>query len=319
MSAQPSAGAFPIEARPLTPTPADRVAHLLIEANGRLLEGASAARVGHALPSREAVAAAIAHLRSALFPWHFGGVDVEAGLAQFVRRALEAALSKLREPILRGLMVECRHSEGECPSCAAHAEEIVSAFVSRLPTLRHLLETDAWAAFDGDPAATSPDEAVFCYPGMTAMIHHRVAHALHDLRVPLVPRMISELAHTATGIDIHPGAQIGPGFFIDHGTGVVIGETCVIGQRVRLYQGVTLGARTFPLDENGRPIKGIPRHPVVEDDVIIYAGATILGRITIGHGSTIGGNVWVTSSLPPCTHVSQAQFRRDVFDGGAGI
>jgi len=160
---------------------------------------------------------------------------------------------------------------------------------------------------------------VFSYPGMMAIIHHRLAHELHGLGVPLVPRMISELAHSTTGIDIHPGAQIGASFFIDHGTGVVIGETCIIGEHVRLYQGVTLGSRTFPADEKGRPIKGIPRHPIVEDDVVIYAGATILGRITIGRGSSIGGNVWVTRSLAPGTHVSQAEFRRDGFDGGAGI
>jgi serine O-acetyltransferase len=190
--------------------------------------------------------------------------------------------------------------------------------MARLPALRGLLETDAWAAFEGDPAASSPDEAVFCYPGMLAMLHHRIAHELYVLRVPLVPRMISELAHRATGIDIHPGAQIGASFFIDHGTGVVIGETCIIGSRVRLYQGVTLGARTFPLDEKGRPIKGIARHPIVEDDVVIYAGATILGRVTIGRGSTVGGNVSVTTNLPPRTHVGQAVFRR-LFDGGAGI
>jgi serine O-acetyltransferase len=194
----------------------------------------------------------------------------------------------------------------------------VARFAARLPSVRALLETDAWAAFDGDPAARSPDEAVFCYPGMLAILHHRMAHELDVLGVPLIPRMISELAHSATGIDIHPSAQIGSSFFIDHGTGAVIGETCLIGDRVRLYQGVTLGARSFPLDGEGRPIKGVPRHPVVEDDVVIYAGATILGRITIGRGSSIGGNVWVTSSLPPRTHVSQAAFRR-LFDGGAGI
>jgi serine O-acetyltransferase len=154
---------------------------------------------------------------------------------------------------------------------------------------------------------------------MTAIIHHRIAHELYRLGVPLVPRIISELSHSETGIDIHPGAEIAASFFIDHGTGVVIGETSVIGERVRIYQGVTLGAKSFPTDEKGRPIKGIPRHPVVEDDVIIYAGATILGRITIGRGSSIGGNVWLTQSVPAGSRVSQAQVRQELFDGGSGI
>jgi serine O-acetyltransferase len=154
---------------------------------------------------------------------------------------------------------------------------------------------------------------------MSAIIHHRIAHELYVLGVPLVPRILSELAHAATGIDIHPGADIGASFFIDHGTGVVIGETCVIGERVRLYQGVTLGAKSFPTDESGHPKKGIPRHPIVEDDVIIYAGATILGRITIGRGSSIGGNVWLTQSVAPGSRVSQAQVREELFDAGAGI
>src|SRR5262249_21919800 len=171
----------------------------------------------------------------------------------------------------------------------------------------------------GDPAARSPDEAVLCYPGLTAITHHRIAHELYALDVPLVPRMVAELAHGATGIDIHPGAEIGASFFIDHGTGIVIGETCIIGERVRLYQGVPLGAKSFPTDDDGRPIKGNPRHPIVEDDVIIYAGATILGRVTIGRGSSIGGNVWLTHSVAPGSRVSQAQPREELFDGGAGI
>jgi serine O-acetyltransferase len=160
---------------------------------------------------------------------------------------------------------------------------------------------------------------VFCYPGITAITHHRLAHELYQLGVPLIPRIISELAHAATGIDIHPGARIGGSFFIDHGTGVVIGETSVIGERVCLYQGVTLGAKSFPLDAQGKPIKGRPRHPVVEDDVIIYAGATILGRITIGRGSSIGGNVWLTRGVPPGSRITQALVRDDLFDGGSGI
>jgi serine O-acetyltransferase len=196
---------------------------------------------------------------------------------------------------------------------------VTCEFATALPEIRTLLETDVIAAYQGDPAATSPDEAIFCYPGVTAIIHHRLAHQLHALGVPLIPRIISEVAHSETGVDIHPGAQIGPSFFIDHGTGVVIGETCVIGRRVRLYQGVTLGAKSFPLDAAGHPHKGLPRHPIVEDEVVIYAGATILGRVTIGKGSSIGGNVWLTRSVPPNSRVTQAQNRSEVFEAGSGI
>lgn len=160
------------------------------------------------------------------------------------------------------------------------------------------------------------DEVLVCYPGITAIAHYRLAHELHRLGTPLLARMISEIAHSVTGIEIHPGAQIGGSFFIDHGTGVVIGETAVIGQRVRLYQAVTLGAKRFPVDEHGALVKGNLRHPIVEDDVVIYAGATILGRITIGRGSTIGGNVWLTRTVPPGSTISQVQARNEVLDGG---
>jgi serine O-acetyltransferase len=298
--------------------PIDAVVDALAGANEEVLRKRELPR--RVLPSREEVAAAVGELRAALFPWHFGAADAaEHGLSQYIRRTLEIALARLRGQVLCGLLFECGHGVEQCATCAARADEVTTSFASRLPRVRAVLETDAWAAFHGDPAATSPDEALFCYPGIVAVLHHRIAHELHLLGVPLVPRMISELSHGATGIDIHPGAQIGASFFIDHGTGVVIGETTIIGERVRLYQGVTLGARSFPLDDHGRPIKGIARHPIVEDDVVIYAGATILGRITVGRGSTVGGNVWVTSSLPPGTNVTQAQFRHDLFDGGAGI
>jgi serine O-acetyltransferase len=183
--------------------------------------------------------------------------------------------------------------------------EVTSEFALCLPKVRAELESDVRAAYEGDPAATSIDEAVFCYPGITAITNHRIAHQLYVLGVPLIPRIVAEIAHADTGVDIHPGAQIGASFFIDHGTGVVIGETTIIGERVRLYQGVTLGAKSFPLDEHGHPMKGIPRHPVVEDDVEIYAGATILGRITIGRGSSIGGNVWLTHAVPEGSKVTQ--------------
>ena len=193
------------------------------------------------------------------------------------------------------------------------------AFAAGLPGVRALLETDVRAAFEGDPAARSLDETLFCYPGVTAITHHRLAHALHQLGVPLLARIVAEISHEATGIDIHPGARVGESFFIDHGTGVVVGETAIIGERVRLYQGVTLGAKSFALDERGLPLKAIARHPIVEDDVVVYAGATVLGRITIGRGSSIGGNVWLTRSVPPGSRITQAQLRAEAFDDGAGI
>jgi serine O-acetyltransferase len=289
-------------------------------ANSDLLRGRTGRSGRRPLPSRDAIAGVVTGLRAALFPWHFGASDLsDEGLAYYVGRTLDASLSALNEQVRIGLLFDCAHGEDPCESCAHRAREVTGELASRLPHLRKLLGTDARAAYDGDPAATSLHEAIFSYAGVTAITYHRIAHELHELGVPLIPRIISELAHSATGIDIHPGAKIGPRFFIDHGTGVVIGETCLIGEHVRLYQGVTLGAKSFPLDEHGHPIKGIDRHPIVEDDVVIYAGATVLGRITIGRGSSVGGNVWLTQSIAPGTVVSQAQFRHEVFSDGAGI
>jgi serine O-acetyltransferase len=192
-------------------------------------------------------------------------------------------------------------------SACAHdeAENIASEFIGRLPHLRRLLATDVIAAYEGDPAATSYGEVISCYPAIRAIMGYRVAHELHLLGVPLIPRIITEMAHSETGIDIHPAAPIGSHFTIDHGTGVVIGATCIIGNHVKLYQGVTLGAKSFPLDEQGNPIKGIERHPILEDNVIVYSNSTILGRITIGRDAVIGGNVWVTEDVPPGTKVLQ--------------
>jgi serine O-acetyltransferase len=204
---------------------------------------------------------------------------------------------------------------------AAHEQAIIITreFATRLPEVRALLDTDIQAAYEGDPAAKTADEVLVCYPGITAIMHHRLAHILYQLGVPLVARIISELAHSATGIDIHPGAQIGESFFIDHGTGVVIGETAIIGKHVRVYQAVTLGAKRFLKDDDGILVKGNVRHPIVEDDVVIYAGATILGRITIGCGSTIGGNVWLTHSVLPGSNITQASVRSELFHDGGGI
>ena len=187
----------------------------------------------------------------------------------------------------------------------ADARRIVETFVARLPEVRRLVETDVTAAYEGDPAATSRMEVVMAYPGLYATTVHRLAHELYRLKVPIIPRIMSELAHSKTGIDIHPGATIGERFFIDHGTGVVIGETTVIGRNVKLYQGVTLGALSFDKDPvTGALVKGVKRHPNVEDDVVIYAGATILGGSTvIGRGSEIGGNVWIKESVPPHSRV----------------
>jgi len=195
----------------------------------------------------------------------------------------------------------------------------VAAFLVQVPEIRRLCATDVEGAYEGDPALKSRDEAIFAYPGVFAVTNQRIAHRLHGLGVPLIPRIITEYAHTVTGIDIHPGARIGERFFIDHGTGVVVGETSRIGRNVRLYQGVTLGAKSFPLDEHGKPIKGIDRHPIVEDDVVIYSGATILGRIVIGQGSSIGGNVWLTHAVPPGSRITQAELRDTRFSLGGGI
>ena len=273
------------------------------------------------LPSRAMIEGIVHDLRSALFPHHFGPSDIApTALRHFVGTRIERAEVALVEQIRRGLAFACPSAHGRddsCSACTHGANTAAETLISSLPRLRSLLEADAAAAYAGDPAAKYLDETLFCYPGMTAIIHHRIAHELHALQVPLVPRVISELAHAETGIDIHPGAIIGGSFFVDHGTGVVIGETCEIGERVRIYQGVTLGARSVGSDE--KVAKGARRHPVVEDDVVIYAGATLLGRITIGRGATIGGNVWLTRSVAPGQQVSQAQARERAFRDGSGI
>jgi serine O-acetyltransferase len=259
------------------------------------------------LPSRDTVIEIVEGLRSALFPGYFGTSELTADNARFhLGSTLDWIRRRLREQIKRGLCFACTDPEqGKRQDCDGRAEATTRSFLSGLPALREILATDVKAAYEGDPAATSPDEAIFCYPGMLAITNYRIAHELHKLGVPLIPRIVTEHAHSITGIDIHPGATIGEHFFIDHGTGVVIGETCTIGNGVRLYQGVTLGAKSFPLDENGHPIKGIKRHPDVEDGVIIYSEATILGSITIGKGSVIGGNVWVVDSVPPGSRITQ--------------
>jgi len=272
------------------------------------------------LPSPVVVEEVVTDLRSILFPGYFGFSEVKKGNLPFhIGSTLDHIRLILREQIKRGLSFACRDDIEDCTVCGNQAESITEAFLGRLPAVQALLATDVHAAYEGDPAASSLDEVIFCYPGLRAITNYRLAHELYGLGVPFIPRIITELAHSSTGIDIHPGATIGKHFFIDHGTGVVIGETCIIGDRVRIYQGVTLGAKSFKLDTEGNPVKGIPRHPIVEDDVTIYSGATILGRVVIGRGSVIGGNVWLVGSVPPASRITQMQAQYEDFETGSGI
>lgn len=278
---------------------------------------------GRELPSREALKDIVQGLRGALFPMRLGPPDLRQESEDYyvghtLDVVLNALLGQVRLELRHGARQQGWRDLGEI-DVEARALQVVRSFAAALPGIRRLLDSDVQAAFHGDPAARSVDEVLLCYPGIQAMVLHRIAHQLYRLEVPLLARLVAELAHGETGIDIHPGAQIGAGFFIDHGTGVVIGETAVIGERVRLYQGITLGAKRFSTDEQGHLVKGQPRHPVVEDDVVIYAGATILGRITIGRGSSIGGNVWLTHSVPPGSHISQATLRQDTVGDGSGL
>ncbi len=259
------------------------------------------------LPLRKILVGVAEGLSAALFPNRLGSSELpDEGIDHYVGHTLNITL--------RELMVQVQHElhynsglEVLSNEDRQRSVDITREFAKRLPTVRTLLESDIIAAYEGDPAARNVDEVLVCYPGIMAITHYRLAHELHNLGVPMIARMISEIAHSVTGIEIHPGAQISGSFFIDHGTGVVIGETAIIGKNVRLYQAVTLGAKRFPVDENGALVKGNLRHPIVEDDVVIYAGATILGRITIGRGTTIGGNVWLTHSVPPDSNISQAE------------
>jgi serine O-acetyltransferase len=250
----------------------------------------------------------MSRLRAALFPGYFGNTRIVAKSLRYHMSAnLDSIFRLLAEQIRRGICFTCADARQQCPQCDRDAEEKALAFLGELPGIRDLLASDVKAAYAGDPAAKTPGETIFCYPSITAMTNHRIAHALYQSGVPLIPRIISEMAHSRTGIDIHPGADIGEQFFIDHGTGVVIGETCVIGKRCRLYQGVTLGALSFTKDPEGILVKGLPRHPILEDDVTVYAGATVLGRVTIGRGTIIGGNVWLTQSVPPDSRIVQSR------------
>lgn len=263
------------------------------------------------LPSRKELQIILDGLNGVLFPNRLGRPDLtEEGIDYFVGFTLDRVLHDLFKQIRRELQF-ISGSEGIDEAAHQKAIEITRLFNAQLPKVRALIDSDIQAAYEGDPAARTPDEVLVCYPGLMAVIYQRLAHILYENGAPLVARMMTELAHSATGIDIHPGAKIGESFFIDHGTGVVIGETTIIGNNVRLYQAVTLGAKRFEKAEDGSLIKGNLRHPIVEDDVVIYAGATILGRVTIGKGSVIGGNVWLTHSVPPQSVITQASERSE--------
>ncbi len=276
---------------------------------------------GEPLPSIQNLGKIINLVREILFPGYFGNTTLRTSTtAHYIGVYIDELYELLNAEIIAGLCFECDDkSAGKVVKHSSKANKIALDFIEYLPEIRRKLATDVEATFLNDPAARNFGEVIFSYPGIRAILNYRVAHKLLQLEVPLIPRFIAEMAHSETGIDIHPKAQIGESFTIDHGTGVVIGSTAIIGNNVKIFQGVTLGAKSFPLDENGNPIKGIPRHPILEDDVVIYAGATILGRVTIGENSVIGGNVWVTNDLPANSRVVQKRPRDIPFIDGAGI
>lgn len=278
-------------------------------------------KLGEPLPSVKKLEEIVELLREILFPGYFGNSTVHPdSMSYYIGVNTEKVFELLSDQILSGLCFVCDKSvEYRVDDHRQKALDITIEFISLLPEIRKTLTKDVIAAYVGDPAAHSYGEVIFCYPAIRAISNYRIAHQLMKLGVPIIPRIISEMAHSETGIDIHPKATIDNSFTIDHGTGVVIGATAIIGKNVKIYQGVTLGAKSFPLDEDGNPIKGIPRHPILEDDVVIYANATILGRITIGKGSIIGGNVWVTNSTAPGTKVLQVKPKDAFFHDGGGI
>lgn len=256
------------------------------------------------IPSRESVIGILTRLREIFFPGYFNQESIDRiNLRYQMGRSVDLLFERLSEQIAHSLRHECLRYDQPCVECVNLSQEKALRFLESIPKMRNVLATDVRAAYEGDPAAKTYDEIVFSYPGIFAIMVYRIAHQLFVQQIPLLPRIMTEYAHSITGIDIHPGAQIGERFFIDHGTGVVIGETTVIGKNVRLYQGVTLGALSLPRDA-GERLRGAKRHPTIEDDVIIYAGATILGgECVIGAGAVIGGNVWITESVPPDTKV----------------
>ena len=272
------------------------------------------------LPSVVQVKQIVALVKSIIFPDYFNKRQPDETIrSYYIGGHMEELYGLLVKQIAHGLQF-CEDCEEITTKEKVYQEaaKLATEFIDELPEIKRLLYTDVQAMFDNDPAATNYGEVIFCYPVVNTMIHYRIAHKLHQMRVPVIPRIITEQAHSKTGIDIHPGATIGEYFAIDHGTGVVIGETSIIGNHVTLYQGVTLGAKSFKYDENGNMLN-IPRHPIIEDNVTVYSNASILGRITIGHDSVIGGNIWVTHDVPPYSRIQQSKAVEGSFDGGLGI
>lgn len=275
-------------------------------------------RDGDPLPSAKELEEIIELSRSILFPGFYGKSSVNI---ETIKYQIGVNMERLHKLLSRQIMAGlCFDEDCHCPNAddmrrcmQEEADMIAGRVITKFPTIRKTLSTDIQAAFDGDPAAVNQGEVISCYPAVKAIINYRLAHELVLENVPLIPRMITEMAHSETGIDIHPAATIGTHFTIDHGTGVVIGATCIIGNHVKIYQGVTLGAKSFPLDKDGKPIKGIPRHPILKDNVIVYANATVLGRVTIGKGCVIGANVWVTRDMSPCSK-KYKQNKTDILD-----
>lgn len=275
---------------------------------------------GEPLPSQPAIKTIVELCRTILFPGYFGSDDVNTyNIEYLIGLKCEELRKLLINQITAGLVLSVACSQRtDYRKLEKEAEEKTMQFISQLPEMRRVLQTDVCAIYRGDPAAESHEEVIYCYPSIRAITNYRIAHALLELKVPVIPRMISELAHSETGIDIHPGATIGEYFAIDHGTGIVIGATSIIGNNVKLYQGVTLGAKSFDYDENNNPIKGIPRHPIIGDNVIIYSNTSVLGRITIGKNAVIGGNIWVTEDVSENEKLTQAKannilrFKQDI-------
>jgi serine O-acetyltransferase len=280
-----------------------------------------AQRAGEPMPSTEKLKTFVEKVRQIIFPGYFGPINFHSTTFHYHMGVLvDEVYHLLSEQILAGLCFICdKEVSSDLEYRKTESERFAAEFIASLPELRKVLVTDVEAVFLGDPAAKSISEVIFCYPAVRAVSSYRIAHTLFGFGIPLIPRIITEMAHSETGIDIHPEAVIGPYFAIDHGTGIVIGSTAVIGTNVKLYQGVTLGAKSFALDESGNPVKGIPRHPIVEDNVVVYSNASILGRITIGHDSVIGGNIWVTNDLPPYSKIVQKKATTAEFIFGGGI
>lgn len=272
-------------------------------------------RMGEPMPSKTKLSKIIDIVRELIFPGYFENTTLRSNTTKhYIGVYIDELYELLSEEIFAGMCFECHDNiDDRLEKYSEKAKGIAVEFIEYLPEIRRKLVADVESTYLNDPAARSCGEVIFCYPAIKAITNYRMAHKLFQLNVPLIPRFISEMAHSETGIDIHPRAEIGENFTIDHGTGVVVGSTSIIGNNVKIYQGVTLGAKSFPLDENGNPIKGIPRHPIVEDDVVIYAGATILGRVTIGKGSVIGGNVWVTKDIPPYSKLIQPHSKEAPF------